>query len=83
LHDLRLAVQIAHELDIPMGVVINRDGSGDSQAAQFCQSGGIPILMRVPFERKIAEGVARGKPLVDIHPEYVIRFRELYLQITD
>jgi MinD superfamily P-loop ATPase len=83
LHDLRLAVRVAQELEIPMGVVINRDGSGDSRVEEFCHSEGIQVLLRVPFERTIAEGVARGKPLVAIHPEYVNRFRELYLQIAD
>jgi len=83
LHDLRLAVQVAQELKIPMGVVVNRDGIGDDRVDAFCQSEGLPVLLRVPFERKIAEGVARGKTLVDIHPEYVNRFRELYLQIAD
>jgi MinD superfamily P-loop ATPase len=82
LHDLRLAVQVAQELDIPMGVVINRDGTGDERVEEFCQTEGIPILLRVPMERAIAEGVARGKTLVDIHPEYVERFRELYLHIA-
>jgi MinD superfamily P-loop ATPase len=82
LHDLRLAVQVAHELKIPMGVVINRDGIGDDRVDEFCQSEGLAILMRVPFERVIAEGVARGKPLVDIHPEYVERFRQLFMQIS-
>jgi len=83
LHDLRLAVQVAHELKIPMGVVVNRDGIGDDRVDEFCQSEGLPILLRVPFERKIAEGVARGKTLVDIRPEYVSHFRKLYLQIAD
>jgi len=83
LHDLRLAVQVAHELKIPMGVVVNRDGIGDDRVDELCQSEGLPILLRVPFERKIAEGVARGKTLVDIRPEYVCHFRELYLQIAD
>jgi MinD superfamily P-loop ATPase len=83
LHDLRLAVQVAQELKIPMGMVVNRDGIGDDRVDAFCQSEGLPVLLRVPFERKIAEGVARGKTLVDIHPEYVNRFRELYLQIAD
>jgi MinD superfamily P-loop ATPase len=82
LHDLRLAVQVAHELKIPMGVVINRDGMGDKQVNEFCQSEGLPILMRVPFERAIAEGLAKGKPLVDIHPEYVERFQQLFMQIA-
>jgi len=82
LHDLRLAVQVAHELKIPVGVVINRDGIGDKQVDEFCQSEGLPILMRVPFERAIAQGVAKGKPLVDIHPEYVELFQQLFMQIA-
>jgi MinD superfamily P-loop ATPase len=82
LHDLRLAVQIARELHIPAGVVINRDGKGDERVDEFCQTEGIPIFLRVPFERAIGEGVARGKTLVDIHPEYVDRFRQLFMQIT-
>ena len=82
LHDLRLAVEVARELGIPVGVVINRDGIGDDQVNEFCQSEGLPILMRVPFERAIAEGVARGKTLVDIHPEYVERFQQLFMQIA-
>jgi MinD superfamily P-loop ATPase len=82
LHDLRLAVQVARELNIPAGVVINRDGSGNAQVDEFCQSAGIPILMRVPFERAIAEGIARGRALVEIHPEYTHRFRQMTIQIT-
>jgi MinD superfamily P-loop ATPase len=82
LHDLRLAVQIARELHISAGVVINRDGTGDERVDEFCQTEGIPILLRVPFERAIAEGVARGKTLVDIHPEYIDRFRQLFMHIT-
>jgi MinD superfamily P-loop ATPase len=58
LHDLRLAVQVARELNIPAGVVINRGGSGDSQVNELCQAEGVPILMRVPFERTIVEGIA-------------------------
>jgi MinD superfamily P-loop ATPase len=82
LHDLRLAVQVVHELKIPMGVVINRDGIGDQQVDAFCQSEGLPIVMRVPFERAIAQGVAKGKALVDIHPEYVELFQQLFMQIS-
>jgi MinD superfamily P-loop ATPase len=81
LHDLRLAVQVARELDIPIGVVINRDGTGDERVDEFCHLEGLPILLRVPFERVIAEGVARGKALVDIHPEYAGHFRHLFTQI--
>jgi MinD superfamily P-loop ATPase len=81
LHDLRLTVEVARELNIPAGVVINRDGLGDARVDEFCQSEGIPVLMRVPFERAIAEGVARGKTLIEIYPEYGDQFRKMFTKI--
>jgi MinD superfamily P-loop ATPase len=83
LHDLRLAVEFARELNIPAGVVINRDGSGDAQVDEFCQAEGVPVLMRVSFERAIAEGVARGRSLADVHSEYAQRFRQMMVQIAE
>ena len=82
LHDLKLAVQVGRELNLPMGVVINRDGIGDGGVDEFCAAEGLPVLMRIPFDRAIAEGIARGQPLVDIHPEYAERFREMHTEIT-
>lgn len=82
LHDLKLATQVGRELNLPMGVVINRDGIGDGGVEEFCVAEGLPILMRIPFDRAIAEGVARGRPLVDIHPEYAERFRQMLTEIA-
>jgi MinD superfamily P-loop ATPase len=82
LHDLRLAVQGGRELNIPVGVIINRDGSGDVGVDEFCAAEGLPVLMRVPFERTIAEGFARGQTLIEIHPEYAERFRQLFADIV-
>jgi MinD superfamily P-loop ATPase len=83
LHDLRLAAEIAAELGIPTGVVINRDGIGDAAVDAFCAAAGLPILLRIPFERAIAEGVAQGRTLVDIHPEYASRLRAMAEQIAE
>ena len=83
LHDLRLAVQVAQELGIPCGVVINREGIGDVGVEAYCQENGIPVLMHIPLDHHIAEGIARGTPLVRIFPEYVERFQELSAQIVD
>jgi MinD superfamily P-loop ATPase len=82
LHDLKLAVQVGRELNLPMGVVVNRDGIGDGGVDDFCETAGLPILMRIPFDRAIAEGIAQGRPLVDIHPEYAGRFRQMFAQIA-
>ena len=83
LHDLKLMVEVVRELDIPAGVVINRDGVGDEVVDAFCVEAGLPVLMRIPLEREIGAGIAKGKTLVEIRPEYVDRFRELYQGIIN
>jgi MinD superfamily P-loop ATPase len=49
---------------------------------EFCFENHLPVLLRIPFERVIAEGVAQGKTLVEIHPEYADRFLRLFTQIS-
>ena len=81
LHDLRLAVTLTRELDLPVGVVINRDGVGNTDVLDYCQKSDLPILMRIPLERSIGEAIARGLTMVEAFPEYIPRFRHLYDQI--
>ena len=82
LHDLRLAVEVARdELGLPIGVVVNRDGVGDRGVDEYCAAEDIPILMRIPLDRRIAEAYSEGRPLVEALPEYRERFRELYERI--
>jgi MinD superfamily P-loop ATPase len=83
LHDLRLAVQLGRELGLPMGVVINRDGLGDNSVDEFCANDNLPILLRIPYERAIAEGIAQGRTLVEIHPEYAEHFQKIFEQIVE
>ncbi|MBL7184554.1 MAG: ATP-binding protein [Anaerolineae bacterium] len=84
LHDLRLAVEVARdELRLPVGVVINRDGVGDQGVEDYCAAEGIPILMRIPLDRRIAEAYSDGVTIVEALPEYRAKFVQLYLQITD
>jgi MinD superfamily P-loop ATPase len=84
LHDLRLAVEVARdELGLPVGVVINRDGVGDRGVEDYCVAEGIPILMRIPLDRRIAEAYSEGVPMVEALPEYQAKFMQLYLRIAD
>jgi len=83
LHDLRLAVEVARdELGLPVGVVINRDGVGDCGVDAYCAEEGIPILMRIPLDRRIAEAYSEGVSLVEQLPAYRERFQALYQQIV-
>ena len=82
LHDLRIAVEVIRdELHIPVGVVINRDGVGDSGVDDYCAAEGVPILMRIPLDRRIAEAYSEGVPMVRALPEYRQKFIALYERI--
>lgn len=83
LHDLRQAYQVTQKLGIPAGVIINRAGIGDTGVEQYCEEMGLDILMQIPLERKIGEGIARGKSLLDIYPTYESKLQQLYHQIKD
>ncbi len=81
LHDLELAVEVLEALGLPGGVVVNRDGLAYEPLDAFCRARHLPILLRIPFDRAIAEGIARGETLLDVRPEYAARFREIITSI--
>ncbi|MGD9840910.1 MAG: ATP-binding protein [Candidatus Bipolaricaulis sp.] len=83
LHDLRLAVEVTRVLGMPAGVVISKDGIGTDAVERYCQEEGLPVLLRIPMDRGIAESYARGVPLVDAFPDWREPFRKLFERILD
>lgn len=81
LHDLKLAVGAVRILKIPCGLVINRSDLGNDQVREYAKKEEVPILMEIPFERKIAEAYSRGKTIVETIPEWKQRFVALYYDI--
>lgn len=82
LHDLRLAVEVARdEMGLPVAVVVNREGVGDESVYEYCAAEGIPILMRIPLDRHIAEAYSEGVSLVEARPAYRARFAKLWDQL--
>ncbi len=77
LHDLQLAVEMVRNLRIPAGVVLNQAGIGDDRVNRFCRVEGIPILVEIPHDRRIAEAYSRGSLIVDALPEYRKLFTHL------
>ena len=68
LNDLQLAVGMLRKLAIPFGVVINCANIGDQEVARHCESEDIPIVMTIPWDRRIAEAYSNGIPLVGESP---------------
>jgi len=81
LHDLKLAVGAVRILGIPCGLVINRSDMGDNRVLDYAKKESVPVLMEIPFDRKIAEAYSRGDMIVEAMPEWKEKFVQLYHDI--
>nr|WP_320189775.1 ATP-binding protein [uncultured Desulfobacter sp.] len=81
LHDLTLAVEAVKLLGIPCGLVINRAGLGNDDVKDYAQNENIPVLLEIPFDKRIASAYSKGELLVQALPEYKEMFKGLYTSI--
>ena len=78
LNDLKLAVELVREIDLPFAVVINRYGIGNERIEKYCRAENIEICLKLPDDRRIAEAYSSGQMIVDVLNEYREKFSELY-----
>ena len=83
LHDLKAVVEAAGIMTRPCGLVINRSDAGDHSVRDYAAAENIPVLLEIPFDRRIAEAYARGEMLVEVDPEWKSQFLDLYKRITN
>jgi MinD superfamily P-loop ATPase len=83
LYDLSIAVKVLKEMEIPCGVIVNRSGIGDKKVYSYCEDKEIPLLMEIPFSRKIAELYSKGIIFSREMPEWRDRFVELEGRIEE
>jgi MinD superfamily P-loop ATPase len=83
LHDLKLAVETVRALNLAHGLVINRAGLGNDEVKKYAEKQNLPVLMEIPFDRKIAQVYSKGLMIVDELPEYREKFRELFNSIEN
>jgi MinD superfamily P-loop ATPase len=81
LNDLKLAVETVRQLGLDFGVVINCWGIGDDEVDRYCKKEEIPILLRIPWDRRVAEGYSKGIPAVVVLPELKQYFKSIYNRI--
>ena len=82
LNDLKLAVALVRQMNLPFAVVINRYGIGDEEVAKYCEAESINICLKLPDDRRIAEAYSIGKMIVDVLPEYKKNFTGLYESVS-
>ncbi|MFA5260740.1 MAG: ATP-binding protein [Candidatus Omnitrophota bacterium] len=83
LNDLVLAVEVLRKLQIRFGAVINRSDIGDDKVECYCKEERIPVLMRIPFDRDIAELYSNGIPLVLKKQGYREKFINMFNLIKE
>ena len=81
IHDLDLAAQMVRNLGLPFAVIANRADEGIGALRDYCRDSGIHLLMEIPDDRRIAVACSRGELIVDILPEYEVRFTQLFSQV--
>ncbi len=81
LHDLSLAVEAVKLLGIPYGLVINRAGLGNDDVKTYAKKENLPILMEIPFDKRIAMAYSKGELLIEALPAYKEMFKTLYESI--
>jgi MinD superfamily P-loop ATPase len=83
LHDLKIIVQVLETMNIPCGVVVNRAGVGDKKVYEFCQEKNIPVLLEIPYDKRIAELYSQGIPFSQKMPEWKEKFQALLENVKD
>jgi len=83
LHDLKIAVELIRQMDLPAGVIINKsDGSAETIRA-YCREAGIPVRLEIPFSTAIAANYSRGILPVAADPKWAGKFTDLASQLAE
>jgi MinD superfamily P-loop ATPase len=78
LHDLDLAVGVTKNLGLNSGVVINRSDGSDEEVRDYCVKAGIPVLMKIPFDKEIASVQNKGGLISERMPGWKKKFACMY-----
>ncbi|MGQ9781787.1 MAG: ATP-binding protein [Nitrososphaeria archaeon] len=81
LHDLKITVDVLEQMGIPFGVIVNRADIGDRRVHKYCEEKRIPVLLEIPFSKKIAELYSKGVPFSDMIPEWKTKFCAVFDEI--
>lgn len=81
LNDLTLAAKLAAKMKIPVGIVINRSYGEDEIIEEFSKAYSIPIIGKIPYNKKYAKSYSTGEVLIKKHPELLPIFSTIFKKI--
>lgn len=80
-HNFTMVHELAVLLGKPCGVVINKYEEPYQPLEKYCEDKGLPVLLRLPYDERIASCVSAGEILVEKLPEYKTEFQQLLRDI--
>lgn len=83
LSDLKQSIETLEKINKPCGVIINRAGLGDNGVKNYLKTENIPLLLEIPFNRKIAEIYSKGEIVSDQMPSLGEKLYELVKNIIE
>ena len=72
LHDMKRAIEMVNQFNIPFGIVINKadlKSASQKQLNKYIEKAGYEILGRINFDLSIPEAMSYAEPVVDYSPE--------------
>ena len=82
-NDLVISMEVLDGLKIDYGVIINRDGIGDSSVEDYCRDKNIKLLIKIPNSIEIAKCYSKGGTLVDYDMSYKVKFQNILKEIEN
>lgn len=81
LNDLAISMEVLDSLMIPYGVIINRDGIGDTSVFEYCREKNVKVHMNIPNDISIAKYYSSGETLFDYNMTYRPKFESILKEI--
>ncbi len=72
LHDMKRAIEMVNQFNIPFGIVINKadlKSASQKQLNKYLEKAGFEILGRINFDLSIPKAMSYAEPVVDYAPE--------------
>jgi MinD superfamily P-loop ATPase len=77
LNDLKIAVNVLKQINVPFGVLINKFDSEFTQLTDYIEDNNLELLKTIPFDRKIASAYSTGEIKDLFTNEFISEFEEL------
>jgi len=77
LHDLKIAVSVAKNLNKPIGMVINRANGDFKPLTEYLFENNLPILVTIPEDMQVAHEYSEGNLIAERLPFYMDNFLAL------